>query len=271
VAQVMSAGVQINFDDLGRGEPAQLFLPGWCANRTVFQDLMPLCTTHRRSLSLDWRGHGQSGVPAGDFDDTALVVDALAVIEASGIEQVVPVALAHSGWVAVELRRRLGERIPKIVLLEWLVLEPPDPFLEALRGMQSPNRWRETVDQILTLWLDDAADSALIRFVQEEMGSYDFAMWARAARAISRAYKKAGSPLKALSQLEPPLPVLHMYATPPDPEFLAAQQSFAAAHPWFSVHKLQARSHFPMFEVPAEIASAIEQFIQKPNNRRISK
>ena len=37
-----------------------------------------------------------------------MVADALAVIEAAGIEQVVPVAASHSGWVAIELRRRLG-------------------------------------------------------------------------------------------------------------------------------------------------------------------
>jgi hypothetical protein len=67
-------------------------------------------------------------------------------LKPAGAEQVVPVSLAHSGWVAVELRRRLGSRIPKIVLLEWLVLEPPQHFLEALHGMQSPDRWRETVE-----------------------------------------------------------------------------------------------------------------------------
>jgi hypothetical protein len=35
----------------------------------------------------------------------------------------------------------------------------------------------------------------------------------------------------------------------------------AAQHSWFEVQKLDARSHFPMFEVPHTIASAIERFI----------
>jgi hypothetical protein len=42
----------------------------------------------------------------------------------------------------------------------------------------------------------------------------------------------------------------------------AAQQSFAAVHPWFSVYRLEAQSHFPMFEVPDAIASAIEEFVR---------
>lgn len=31
-----------------------------------------------------------------------------------------------------------------------------------------------------------------------------------------------------------------------------------AAHPWFQVHRLAARSHFPMFEVPLEMAQVID-------------
>ena len=47
--------------------------------------------------------------------------------------------------------------------------------------------------------------------------------------------------------------------------YLAAQQAlFAAAHPWFQVRKLTARSHFPMFEVPDAIAAEIEAFVNQP-------
>lgn len=42
--------------------------------------------------------------------------------------------------------------------------------------------------------------------------------------------------------------------------YLAAQRSFSAAHPWFQASKLEARSHFPMYEVPDEMAMTIESF-----------
>lgn len=261
MVQVTSDGVEIVYDGSGRGEPALLFMPGWCANRTVFQDLTPHCSAHRRTLVLDWRGHGKSGLTKGDFGNEDLVSDAIAVIKASKSQQVIPVALAHSGWIAIELRRRLGEQIPKLVFVDWIVLEPPQPFLEALKDMQAPDKWRQTVEQIFSLWLQGIDNPRLIHFVRQEMGSYGFEMWARAAREISAAYAKAGKPLQALSLLKPSVPVLHLYAQPPDPNYLAAQQEFASSHPWFSVRKLEARSHFPMFEVPNEIASAIEQFV----------
>jgi pimeloyl-ACP methyl ester carboxylesterase len=103
--EVNSRGTTISFDDKGAGEPALLFMPGWCGSRSVFGSITEKCAARRRILSLDWRGHGRSEAPEGDFGTDALVEDALSVIEASEAESVVPVALSHVGWVAVELRR----------------------------------------------------------------------------------------------------------------------------------------------------------------------
>ncbi len=259
--RAISSGNAIAYDDVGKGEPALFFLPGWCASRTVFEDLIPNLSKQHRCLALDWRGHGELSLPPLDFDQRALVDDAMAVLAASGVHTVIPVAFSHAGWVAMEMRRRLRIRVPVLVLLEWLILEPPAPFLGALEGMQSPERWRETVDQTFSLWLAGTDNPRLTRFVREGMGAHAFEMWSRAARAISSAYAEAGNPLKALSQLAPSPPVLHLYATPEDPEFLAAQQAFASHYPWFRVQKLPGHSHFPMFECPEAIASAIERFV----------
>ena len=73
--------------------------------------------------------------------------------------------------------------------------------------------------------------------------------------------RRPGSPLQALARLDPPVPVLHLYAQPDDAGYLAAQRSFSAAHPWYQVSKLEARSHFAMYEVPDEMAMAIERFV----------
>jgi pimeloyl-ACP methyl ester carboxylesterase len=254
-------GVRISYDDLGRGEPALLMLPGWCANRTAFKFLAPLASASRRTLALDWRGHGESGAASSDFGALDLVNDALAVVEASGAASIIPVATAHSGWVALELRRRLGRRIPKLVLLDWIVLEAPAPFVDALQAFQDPAQWEPARQQLFSLWLEGVDHPEVIRFVREEMGAYGFAMWARAGREISAAYAQAGSPLKALAELSSPVPTLHLYSQPADPGYLAAQQAFAAKYPWFQVRKLPAKSHFPTLEVPEMVAAEIEHFV----------
>ena len=257
-----SEGVSIAYDDEGQGEPVLFFMPGWCANRTVFQDLFPRCSRHRRSLALDWRGHGESGLVGGEFGEEQLLEDALSVIAVSRASQIIPVSLAHAGWVALKLRQRLGARIPKLVHLDWLVLDPPAAFLQVLDGMQSPEDWSQTVNQIFEIWLHGVENPRLIRFVREEMGAYGFEMWSRAAREIKANYVKAGNPLKALLGLSPPLPVLHLYAQPQAPEYFTTQQIFAETHPWFYVERLKAQSHFPLFEVPEDMTAAIERFVR---------
>lgn len=255
------SAIPIAFDDQGRGEPALLCLPGWCVDRSAFKELVRACGRTRRTLSLDWRGHGQSAPAEGDFGEADLIDDAKAVIQESGIQRVVPIALSHAGWVAIELRRRLGARIPAIILVDWLILDPPPPFLGAIAALQDPAKWESTRDQLFAMWLHGVENPRVIRLVQQGMGSYGFEMWARAGRAIEAAYRREDRPLKALADLRPPVPVLHLYAQPADPEFLQAQEKFAEANPWFTVRKLNAKSHFPMLELPQDMANAIESFV----------
>ena len=92
------------------------------------------------------------------------------------------------------------------------------------------------------------------------MGNQGFEMWARAGREISAAYNQQRAPLQMLAGLEKPVPTLHLYAQDP-PGYLAAQEAFAAEHPWFNVRKVSAHSHFPMTEVPDVVATEIERFV----------
>lgn len=253
--------IKLAYDDRGSGEPTLLFMPGWCAGRTAFDDIAARMATRRRTLAMDWRGHGGSASVPRDFGTPELVDDAIAVIEASGAKSIVPVATAHAGWVAIELRRRLGARIPRIVLVDWIVTDPPAPFLAALAAMRDPSQAFAVRDQLFAMWTEGVDHAGVLSFVHDDMGTYSAEMWARAAREIGGAYEREGSPLRALVALKPPIPVLHIYAQPEESSFLEAQRAFAIANPWFRVHKLNARSHFPTIEVPDQMEDPIEEFV----------
>jgi pimeloyl-ACP methyl ester carboxylesterase len=247
--------LSIFYDDHAGEEPALLCLPGWCAGRGAFRDLAQKLS--RRVLALDWRGHGGSDRPAGDFGLAEQVRDAIAVIEASGARSVVPLATAHAGWVAIELVKQ--SRAQKLILVDWLVGVAPAPFLGALAAMQDANKWQLVRDTLFGVWLEGVDHVEVIRFVREDMGAYGFDMWARAGREIAAAYQRHHSPLEALAQLS--VPTLHLFAQPTDPGFLQMQEEFAAAHPWFQVQRLDARSHFPTIEVPDQLVEPIARFI----------
>lgn len=253
----------IALDDVGTGEPALLCLPGWCGDRDVFDPLVGRLGRARRTLALDLPGHGGSATPASDVRTEDVVQAALAVIEQTGLDRVVPVALSHAGWVAVELRRRLGpERVPGVVLLDWMVLGPPPGFSDALGGLQDPGAWEQVRAGLFGMWTDGIDVPALHRYVGA-MGGYGAAHWHRAGREIAASFAAEGAPLDALDRLPEPCPALHVYAQPADDTVLAAQVAYAATHPWFAVHRLSARSHFPMFEVPEEMTAVIEGFVRE--------
>jgi hypothetical protein len=110
------------------------------------------------------------------------------------------------------------------------------------------------------MWTQGVEHPQLEPFIAAVMGSYAVDMWSRAGREIERAYATRGAPLQAFSAITPPTPVLHLYAEPSDPWYLAAQQAYSRPKLWFEVIKLTARSHFPMFEVRQEMACILGEF-----------
>ena len=174
---------------------------------------------------MDWRGHGMSQAPDGDFGFAEMAWDAIAVILDSGAHSVIPIGQGQLPWVAVELRRRLGERVPKMVASSWPVISlrgnPLAPrFLGAMEAVQDEAHWRETAEQVVTMFVGGAPASVQTQIRNQMLLSHGYEMWSRAGREISAIFAREGDPLTALSKLSPPVPVLHVYAQPPAPEYL---------------------------------------------------
>jgi pimeloyl-ACP methyl ester carboxylesterase len=263
-----SEGVQIYYEDTGEGEPALLCLPGFTNDHTIFAPLVARLSADHRVLVMDLRGHGESQAPDGDFGFAEMAGDAVAVIQDSGAHSVIPIGQGQLPWVAVELRRRLGERVPKMVASSWPVISargnPLAPgFLGAMEAVQDEARWRETAEQVVTMFVGGAPASVQTQIRNQMLRSHGYEMWSRAGREISAVFAGEGDPLTALCKLSQPVPVLHVYAQPPAPEYLSTQESFARDNPWFHVRRLEAASQFPTLEVPNETAAVIREFIDE--------
>jgi pimeloyl-ACP methyl ester carboxylesterase len=252
-------GSHLAVTDLGSGGPALLCVPGWCGDRSVFDPIAPLASMHRRVVTVDLPDHGDSPEQADVTTDG--VVDGLVdVIASLGLDAVIPVTLAHAGWAAIELRRRLGPAsVPAVVLLDWMVLGTPPAFGDALAGLQSP-AWANVRAGLFGMWTD-GVDVPELRHYVAAMGEYGSRHWQRAGREIQAGFAAEPVPLHALAALQP-CPTLHLYAQPAADEVLAAQLDYAVTHPWFKVRRLDARSHFPMFEVPETMVNEIESFLE---------
>jgi pimeloyl-ACP methyl ester carboxylesterase len=257
------SAVGLGLDDLGEGEPALLLLTGWCSSRKRWARAAPLLAAGRRVINFEWRGHGDSARTTEDFGVGELVQDALDVIEATGLERLIPCSASHSGWVAIELRRRLGERVPAIVHLDWMTIEPSRAYMELLSALQSPQTWPQARDTLFEIWRA-GEELAEIDDALAVMRAQDADMWMRSGREIEASYRREGSPLRALEAICPPPRVLHLYGQPPAEEYLTAQQRFAAERDWFDVERLEhVRTHFAMLEAPREVSEKIEAFARE--------
>jgi pimeloyl-ACP methyl ester carboxylesterase len=255
-------GARVAYDDSGVGEPALLFTTGWCSTKERWGQVAASCSSGRRVLSSEWRGHGASAPPPADFGLEEMIEDALAVVDDAGAEIFVPCAASHSGFVAIELRRRLPERVPALVHVDWYVIPPPPQYRAALEMLTSPDDWETARATLFEIWrggADDPAVEEALRLMEGQSAQ----MWMRSGREIAAGYDRVGSPTDAWAGLDPPCPVLHLYGQPRDPSFLEAQQSFAARHRWFSVKQLPGVTHFAMLETPALVAEAIDSFVER--------
>ena len=252
-----SDGLRIHYEVAGARGPAVLCLPGWCADHEQFAPTTELLATDHRVIVIDWRGHGSSDPAQRDFGHAALADDAAAVLDAAGIENVFLLSAAHAGWVALELRRRLGSRIEGILALSWMVLGAPAPFLGALAGMQDPARWEDVRERTFALWTDDHRNLEASRYVRDHMARQGYDMWSRAGREIALAFEQTPNPLRAFAEVGPPAPFMHLYALPDDPAYLQAQREFATQSGWFQVERFDGRTHFPTIEAPERVADAV--------------
>jgi hypothetical protein len=141
-----------------------------------------------------------------------------------------------------------------------MVLEPPPPFMAVFEMLEDPERWRQGLDHLLGGWLAGAPDD-VAGWTRRETGSYGFDMWSRAARAVTADYGQYGSPLRAATELDRQPDLLHLYSQPRTTEFLAGQQDFSAANPWFSARRLDGVTHFPALEIPDATAAEIDRFL----------
>ena len=96
-------GVRIAYDDAGEGDgPALVFTTGWCSSRERWSRVADVCARSRRVLNTEWRGHGSSDPAPADFGLEEMVADVLAIVDAAGVEQFIPCAASHSGFVAID-------------------------------------------------------------------------------------------------------------------------------------------------------------------------
>jgi pimeloyl-ACP methyl ester carboxylesterase/predicted glycosyltransferase len=119
-ATLSRGGIPVHWESYGRGEPAILFMPTWSiVHSRCWKLQIPDFARRHRVLTFDPRGNGGSGRPADPaaYSEDEFAADALAVMDAAGVEQAVVVALSLGAQRALILAGEHPDRVRGLVLL----------------------------------------------------------------------------------------------------------------------------------------------------------
>jgi pimeloyl-ACP methyl ester carboxylesterase/predicted glycosyltransferase len=121
VGFVERGGVRVHWESYGQGEPAILFLPTWSiVHSRCWKAQIPDFARRTRVLTFDPRGNGRSDRPAADeaYAEEEFMRDALAVLDANGVERAFIVSLSRGAQRALLMATEHPERVLGAVFID---------------------------------------------------------------------------------------------------------------------------------------------------------
>ena len=124
-------GVKVGYEVFGEGEPTILLFTSWAiVHARQWKAQVPYLARRFRVIAVEGRGNGQADRPmtAEAYNDREYVEDAIAVLDATGVDRAVLIGLSLGGRHAVQLAAWYPERAAGVVAigtaLPWPL--PPD-------------------------------------------------------------------------------------------------------------------------------------------------
>ncbi|HLZ79981.1 MAG TPA: 3-oxoadipate enol-lactonase [Sphingomonas sp.] len=134
--------------------PALLLLNSIGTNRRLWDEVVPRLGDYRL-VRMDTRGHGESSVPAGDYSLEMLAQDALAVLDAAGIDKAVIAGVSLGGMIAMQLALDHPERVSGLVPI-------------CTSATMDSKAWQARIDTVCGEGMEAIVSLAMGRFLSPE-------------------------------------------------------------------------------------------------------
>jgi 3-oxoadipate enol-lactonase len=134
--RIKANGIAINYRiDGPEGAPWIVFSNSLATSLAMWDEQAAALQNSYRVLRYDQRGHGDTDAPAGRYAFDTLLADALALIDALGIEKTHFAGLSMGGATALGLVERHPERFDRVVVCDSPCQSTP----------QSSQQWQERI------------------------------------------------------------------------------------------------------------------------------
>ena len=112
---IENQGAKIYWDEQGQGEPILLIM-GLGYPSDMWYRTRQILANEYRTIALDNRGVGRSDMPAGPYPIALMASDALAALDAAGVERAHVYGVSMGGMIAQEFALQYPERVRSLIL-----------------------------------------------------------------------------------------------------------------------------------------------------------
>jgi pimeloyl-ACP methyl ester carboxylesterase len=251
-------GVNLAYQEAGRGAPPLLLVHGFCGNHTQFAPQFDYFRRYHRVIAVDRRGHGQSDKPEQAYTIEGFADDLAWLCRELGVYK--PVVVVHSmGAIGLELAARFPDLPAALVLLDTPFSPPPEVwtgFRQLLDGLRSP-AYREVLgqiaDQLVFLPTDDQQRKARI---VESMGALP-------QHVIVSTWENFLAHDTETAAAACQVPVLHLSSV-----FPASLARLRELCPHLVTGQTVGAGHFHQLETPEQVNAMIDRFLTVSLNGR---
>lgn len=113
-------GAKVSFTQMGRGEPAIVFVHGWANRASIWDETMSHFSGKYKTIAVDLFGSDESYKKRNDWSMALFGEDVAAVVKKLKLNQVVLVGFSMGAAVIAETAKLLPERITGLVLVDDL-------------------------------------------------------------------------------------------------------------------------------------------------------
>jgi pimeloyl-ACP methyl ester carboxylesterase len=245
------SGIRLAYQSAGKGDPALVFVHGWCCNRSYFAAQVEHFAARHTTLSLDLRGHGDSDRPEPGpriYSVEAFADDVLAVARAAGLDR--PVIAGHSlgGLVALACAARAGSVRAAVLINPAFTLDGPTKafFARSFEAISNDTNgaWRAAFAARIMMPTDRVRRAEILASVTATPAIIAAAAW----RAIEQFDAES-----ALGEVRVPLLAISS----------GGEEAGLPAHhrDKMTVRQTVGAGHFSQLEVPDQVNPMIERFL----------
>ncbi len=245
--------MSIAYEACGAGDPALLLIHGIFQDRSYFARQQTHFSGRRQVVTLDLRGHGESGAPPEvTVDDFA--ADVIAVADDAGLESVILCGHSMGGVVALKVASKRPELVRGIAMLDGTVLFPEQVRQAGLANLVpalATERWMDALRGYFSNRLLDPKDPPdLTARVMADLG--------RARPEFARTFFASLFASDYADDLKNArCPLLYVHARAP-----SDLQRLLELRPDAMVGQVVGSGHYLMLSVPDQVNAMLDRFVE---------